>query len=169
MHGAPATMIPKELHDHLHANGACSRFDPGRPGCDQALQPLIFESALALAVTNRPLPAIGCQSRSFLHILSKAYEISLPCPRPWTISGNAHGQCFLRHSRRKAWPIGNHSDICRGYRQNFSMGKRASSPASFAFEGFKKVFNTFPQIIRHVAKISLFHADRPIKIMPDIL
>ena len=53
--------------------------------------------------------------------------------------------------------------------KNRAQGKRWTSPASFAFEGFRKGFTTFPQIIRHVAKVNLFHVHKLAKIMPAVL
>lgn len=50
--------------------------------------------------------------------------------------------------------------------KNFSLRKRG---ISFTFEGFKKWFNTFPQIVRHVAKVNLFHVYRLAKIMLNVL
>ena len=53
--------------------------------------------------------------------------------------------------------------------KNSSPGKRRASPASFAFEGFRKRLNTFPQVIRHVTKVDALHELSLAKIMPDIL
>ena len=58
-----------------------------------------------------------------------------------------------------------------------SLGKRRFSPTFFAFEGFEKGSNDFPELIRNFAEIELFHGEYPFgnvfittaNFIPDIL
>ena len=58
--------------------------------------------------------------------------------------------------------------------QNRALRKRFAAAASFSFERGKERLDTFPQLIRHITKICLFHGTRlpyllKSKNMPDIL
>lgn len=74
-----------------------------------------------------------------------------------TIAGGQHG------------PLASTPAFVKDSGKNGALGKRWTSPVSFTFEGFKKGFNTFPQLIRHVAKVNLFHAYQHAIIMPYVL